>query len=138
MMEARPIIVDETGLILGGNMRYKVLQHMGYKEVQDSWVKHISDLTEDQKKEFVIKDNISFGEWDFEVLEDGWSDNPLEEWGLDIPITVEAPVKDVEEKELHPYRQAHILLSFRPEDINQIMDVISSIECEYEIEQTAN
>lgn len=84
MMSLRPIIYDENKIILGGNMRYRALQHLGMKEVSADWVKSASELTEEQKKEFVIKDNNSFGEYDFDLLANEWSDLPLEEWGVDL------------------------------------------------------
>lgn len=64
MMSLRPIIADEDGIILGGNMRYKALLDLGYTEVPDDWVKRTSDMTEEEKKEFLIKDNVNYGEWD--------------------------------------------------------------------------
>ena len=85
MMELRPIIVDEDGVILGGNMRYQALQYLGYKELEDKWVKRASDLTEEQKKEFIVKDNVGFGEWDWDALANEWDDLPLVDWGLDLP-----------------------------------------------------
>lgn len=85
MMALRPIIYDENNVILGGNMRYRALQHLGMKEVPADWVKSANELNEEQKKEFVIKDNNSFGEYDFELLANEWDDCPLQEWGVDLP-----------------------------------------------------
>jgi ParB-like chromosome segregation protein Spo0J len=83
MMQLRPIVVDETMTILGGNMRLKACIEAGFKEV---WIVKASELTEEQKKEFIIKDNVGFGEWDWDMLANEWSSNELESWGLDIPI----------------------------------------------------
>jgi len=66
-------------------MRYQALQYLGYKELEDKWVKRASDLTEEQKKEFIVKDNVGFGEWDWDVLANEWDDLPLVDWGLDLP-----------------------------------------------------
>ena len=85
MMELRPMVVDETNTVLGGNMRLNAIKALGMTEIPDEWVKKASDLTEDQKKEFVIKDNSGFGEWDWEILGSEWSDEPLADWGLDLP-----------------------------------------------------
>ena len=85
MLELRPIIVDENFIVQGGNMRLKALQELKYKDIPDEWVKQVSDLTEDQKKEFIIKDNVGFGEWDFDDLANNWDVEKLNEWGLDIP-----------------------------------------------------
>lgn len=85
MMELRPIIVDENNVIQGGNMRYQALKALNYKELPETWVKQGKDLTPEQWREFVIKDNVGFGEWDFEQLANEWDADLLEEWGLVIP-----------------------------------------------------
>lgn len=85
MLEIRPIIYDENNIILGGNMRYQALLKLGYKEAPESWFKCATDLTEDEKRQFVITDNGSFGDWDFDILANGWDDLPLDDWGIDLP-----------------------------------------------------
>lgn len=85
MMELRPIIIDENNVIQGGNMRFKALQHLGFKDIPDTWVKQGKDLTPEQWREFVIKDNVGFGEWDFEQLTNEWDTEQLSDWGLDVP-----------------------------------------------------
>lgn len=85
MMALRPIIVDSEGLILGGNMRFKALKELGYKEVPDEWVKRDSELTEAEKQRFIIADNVGFGEYDWDILANEWEKDDLIEWGLDIP-----------------------------------------------------
>jgi len=84
MMLLRPIIIDDEGTILGGNMRYKALQELGYKEIPDEWVKKASELTEEEKQRFIITDNVQLGAWDWDMLEEGWDKELLVEWGLDI------------------------------------------------------
>ena len=84
MLELRPIIVDDTGLILGGNMRYRAIKELGL-ELKDKWVKKASDLTEEEKKRFVIEDNVPFGEWDWENLANEWNEEELVDWGIDLP-----------------------------------------------------
>jgi hypothetical protein len=83
MLELRPIVIDENNIVLGGNMRLKACQELGLKDVPTIYAK---DLTEDQKKEFIIKDNVGFGEWNWDDLANSWDDEKLVEWGLDIPI----------------------------------------------------
>jgi DNA modification methylase len=83
MLELRPIIVDENNVVLGGNMRLQALKALGYKDIPDKWVMKASDLTEDQKKEFIIKDNIGFGEWDFDILANEFDYEKLTEWGFE-------------------------------------------------------
>jgi len=85
MMELRPIIVDDDGIIQGGNMRYKALRELGYSEVPDGWVKQGRDLTPEQWREFVVKDNLGYGEWDYELLANDYNIDELTDWGLDIP-----------------------------------------------------
>jgi ParB-like chromosome segregation protein Spo0J len=81
MLEIRPIVVNTDMIILGGNMRYKACKEAGIKEVP---VIIADNLTEEQQKEFLIKDNTSGGEWDWEVLANEWDSEQLEAWGLDL------------------------------------------------------
>jgi ParB-like chromosome segregation protein Spo0J len=81
MLNIRPIVVNQDMIILGGNMRYKACKEAGLKEIPI--IK--TDLTEDQQREFLIKDNTSGGEWDWEVLANEWDSEQLADWGLDIP-----------------------------------------------------
>jgi len=85
MMELRPMVVNTDGVVLGGNMRLKALQELGFKEVPDEWVKRAEDLTEDEARRFIIADNVGFGEHDWETLANEWDAAELEDWGLDIP-----------------------------------------------------
>lgn len=85
MMELRPIVVDENFIVQGGNMRLKALTELGYKEIPDEWVKQAKDFSEDELKEFIIKDNVGFGEWDWDDLANNWDVEKLEDWGLNIP-----------------------------------------------------
>ncbi len=85
MMELRPIIVDEAGIILGGNMRYEAIKSLKMAEFPDAWVKRVEELTEDQKKEFIVKDNVGFGDWDWDAIANEWDELPLDDWGLDVP-----------------------------------------------------
>lgn len=94
MMELRPIIIDESNTVLGGNMRLRALQDLGMTEVPESWIKKESELTEEQKREFIIKDNVGFGEWDWDILANEWDEKELDEWGLDIDFKKEDVVDD--------------------------------------------
>ena len=97
MMEFRPIVVNDDGMILGGNMRYRALLDLGYKEVPDNWVKKASDLTDDEKRRFIIVDNLSFGEHDWDALANEWDSEELEAWGLDLPVDFNAGDQEAEE-----------------------------------------
>lgn len=65
-------------------MRYRVLQDLGYKEIPDEWVKHADELTEDEKRRFIIADNVGFGDWDWDELANSWDLKELEDWGLEV------------------------------------------------------
>jgi len=82
MLELRPIVVNDDMVVLGGNMRLKACKEAGLKEVP---VIKASTLTEEQQKEFIIKDNVGFGEWDWSTLANEWDSTKLEEWGMDLP-----------------------------------------------------
>ena len=83
MLSIREIVVDETMTVLGGNMRLLALKKSGAKECT---AKIVTGLTPEQKREFIIKDNAAFGEWDMDLLSSSiWSDLPLVDWGVDLP-----------------------------------------------------
>ena len=81
MLKLRPIVVDEDMIVLGGNMRLKASKEAGLKEV---WIDIAEGLTEEQKKEFIVKDNVGFGEWEWDMLANEWDSSQLTEWGLDV------------------------------------------------------
>ena len=81
MLKLRPIVVDEDFMVLGGNMRLKASKDAGLKEV---WIDIAEGLTEEQKKEFIVKDNVGFGEWEWDMLGNEWDSVQLAEWGLDV------------------------------------------------------
>jgi DNA modification methylase len=93
MLELRPIVIDENNIVLGGNMRLKACTEAGLTDVPVIYAK---DLTEEQKKEFIIKDNVGYGEWDWDDLANNWDEQLLTEWGLDIP-NFEPEVLEAEE-----------------------------------------
>ena len=82
MLEARPLVIDEDNVVLGGNMRLKALKAAGVFEIP---VKRVEGWTAKQKKEFIIKDNLGYGEWDWELVANIWEVEEIAEWGLDIP-----------------------------------------------------
>jgi len=85
MLELRPIVVDQHSTVVGGNMRYRALEHLGYVEVDESWIKRVEDFTEAELREFIIKDNLAFGDWDWDELANSWDEQDLTDWGLDFP-----------------------------------------------------
>ena len=82
MLKLRPIVVDEDMIVLGGNMRLKASKDAGLKEV---WIEVAEGLTEEQKKEFIVKDNVGFGEWDWDMLANEWNVLELMDWGVNVP-----------------------------------------------------
>ena len=81
MLKIRPIVVNEDMIILGGNMRFKACKEAGLKEVP---IIKTSGLSEEKQREFLIKDNIAGGEWDWNLLANEWDELKLTEWGLDV------------------------------------------------------
>ena len=82
MLEIRPIVVNADMIVLGGNMRLKACKEAGLKEIP---IIFADDLTEEQQREFIIKDNVGFGEWDWEMIANEWDSEQLDEWGLEVP-----------------------------------------------------
>jgi site-specific DNA-methyltransferase (adenine-specific) len=98
MLELRPIVVDENNIVLGGNMRLKACKEAGLKEV---YIVKAENLTELQKDEFIVKDNVGFGEWDWDMLANEWDTEKLDEWGLDLPVDLS--VQEILEAEEDDY-----------------------------------
>lgn len=86
MLEIRPIVVNNDMMVLGGNMRLKAIQEIGLKEIP---IIKAENLTEEQQREFLIKDNVGFGEWDWDALANDWDADELEMWALDVPKMVD-------------------------------------------------
>ena len=94
MLEIRPIVVDKDNIVLGGNMRLRACQEAGLKEVH---IIQADKLTEKQQREFIIKDNVGFGEWDWNDLANEWDTEELEDWGLDLPVDFAVEELEAEE-----------------------------------------
>lgn len=98
MMDKRPIVcvTDTDGKLypLGGNMRLKALQELNYKDIPENWVTLADEWSVEQRNEFVIKDNVGFGEWDWDDLANNWDSEKLTDWGLDIPNFAIIPSED--------------------------------------------
>ena len=100
MLYKRPMVVDEDGVVLGGNMRLKALTELKYKQVP---VVRADDWTEEQKKQFIILDNVGFGDWDWDELANTWDGEKLVEWGLEVPVLDEKAEIDEQEIEFSEY-----------------------------------
>ena len=97
MLDLRPIVVNQDMIVLGGNMRLKACEEAGLTEVP---IIFADNLTPDQEKEFIIKDNSSFGEWDWDLLANEWTTDNLQDLGIDVPtFDIEEPIDESPEKE---------------------------------------
>lgn len=85
-LKLRPIVIDAKGVIIAGNMRFRALLELGYKEVPDDWVRTADDFTVEQVKRFMITDNVGYGEWDWDIIGNEWDAKELDAWGLSIPV----------------------------------------------------
>jgi len=94
MLEARPIVVDKENVVLGGNMRLKAAKEAGLSEVPI----YRSEWSHDKSSEFIIKDNVGFGEWDWDLLANEWDVYPLEDWGLDVWTPDKEESSEIEEE----------------------------------------
>ena len=103
MLEIRPIVVDNDNIVLGGNMRLRACKEAGLKEVH---IIKADQLTEKQQREFIIKDNVGFGEWDWDDLANEWDVDELEDWGLDLPVLLneDSEIKDISDTIDNLYR----------------------------------
>jgi DNA modification methylase len=109
MLEIRPIVVNADMIVLGGNMRLKACKEAGLKEVS---IIFADDLTQEEQKQFIIKDNVGFGEWDWEQLANEWDVDQIQEWGLDIPDfgVTELPAAEEDDYEMPEELHTDIVL----------------------------
>jgi ParB-like chromosome segregation protein Spo0J len=129
MLQLRPIVVNDDMVVLGGNMRLRAVQEVGLKEVP---IIKASDLTEEQQKEFIIKDNVGFGEWDWDVLANEWEPELLTEWGLDVwqqPVEVDYSLLDEEDlsdelSDMADGVKKAIQIEFEPDHYEEATEVV--------------
>jgi ParB-like chromosome segregation protein Spo0J len=105
MLALRPIVIDEGGMVLGGNMRYLACKTAGIEKVP---VVRAVDLTEEQKAEFIVKDNAPMGEWDYDALANQYDTEELADWGVDIPTMGDED--DEDEDEPAPRKAAELVI----------------------------
>ena len=140
MLKLRPIVVNENNIILGGNMRYRASVDAGLQEV---YIVQANNLSEKQQEEFVIKDNSSFGEWDWDILANEWDIKELSDWGLDLPKIYfdedkEPEIdRDIFDQELDIYINAkvkQITLYFNADEYEQAVKDLTEIREKENIE----
>ena len=127
MLEIRPIVVNNEMMVLGGNMRLKAIQEIGLKEIP---IIKAENLTEEQEREFLIKDNVGFGEWDWDALANDWDYKELVDWALDVPKMLD-PEQFGEDFSLadgdkSPFQQ--ITFTLADEQATQIKNAIADIK----------
>ena len=132
MMQARPIIVDENWLILAGHQRLKALQALDYKSIPNNWVKQVKDFTAEEKKEFIVRDNISNGNWLWDVFEDDpfWQDEPYLDWlgKEESDIDLDEFFKDPEGSAGGGEENSTIVLEYTQEDYDALMEKFGEME----------
>jgi|APSaa5957512493_1039668.scaffolds.fasta_scaffold01710_12 hypothetical protein len=112
MLKLRPIVVNKEMVVLGGNMRLKACIDAGLKEI---WVAKAEDLTPEQEQEFIIKDNVSFGEWDWDIIANDWDTQEIEDWGVDL-IFFDKKEDELDEK----YSEKIGQVTYEPKESNHI------------------
>ncbi len=125
MLKLRPIVVNNEMGILGGNMRYKACVELGLKDV---WIIKVKDLTDKQMEEFVIKDNVGFGEWDWDILANQFDNKELTDWGLDVWQTNDETNLDDffnEEIKLEEKENTKIVLEYNKEDYETVVNILN-------------
>jgi len=126
MLELRPIVVDENNIILGGNMRHKACIEAGLKEV---FIVQAKNLTELQKDEFIVKDNVGFGEWNWDILANEWDSEDLENWGLTInnfePSNIDLD-SFFEEDNTNKEDKFKITLEYTEDDFNAVQEALKN------------
>jgi len=125
MLKLRPIVVNNEMGILGGNMRYKACVELGLKDV---WIIKVKDLTDKQMEEFVIKDNVGFGEWDWDILANQFDNKELTDWGLDVWQTNDETNLDDffnEEIELEEKENTKIILEYNKQDYETVVNILN-------------
>jgi len=122
MMKERPLVLvtDTDGKLmpLGGNMRLRALKELKYTDISDDWISIVDNWTDEQKRQFIVKDNLSYGEWDFDLLTAEYDKDELIEWGMDLYEF--ADIEEIEEN-----------------DTKEKNGVLLNIEFEGETEKTA-
>lgn len=118
MTMVRPLIINQENMILGGNQRYMAMKELGFTTVPCQKV----DWSEERQQEFLIKDNLNFGEWNWDDLANDFAQEDLQDWGLDLPKMTE-----VEEDTEPTIETENITLEYTPEEYQQVKTALSKI-----------
>lgn len=123
-LKLRPIIYDNNNVIIGGNMRYRALVALEYKTIPDEWTRRADELTKEERREFIVIDNIEAGTWDFDVLTSEYTNLELISWGFDFPVD---PVD--EDEEPHPISHG---FKIQCDDLDQLIELCELLDIETE------
>jgi hypothetical protein len=125
MAQVRPIVVNQDMIVLGGNMRLKAMKEAGWKEAPVAVV----DWDEDKQRQFIIKDNVGFGEWDWDMLANEWDAESLGDWGLSVPTYVNADIDldaFFEEDNTEKNGKHKIVLEYSEDDYNAVIEALKN------------
>jgi len=122
MLEIRPIVVNEEMTVLGGNMRLRACIEAGLTDVH---IIKANELSDEQQKEFIVKDNVSFGEWNWDELANDWDETLLADWGLDLVVKQNWDNLDyINEAEQPNFRKDNVITIIVPEEfINEVKEI---------------
>ena len=128
MLELRPIVVNNDMVVLGGNMRLKACKEAGLKEVP---IIKASELTPEQEKEFIVKDNVGFGEWDWDMIANEWDSELLNEWAMDVwqpeeNLELDDFFEQEDEIEDSKIESNTIVLNYSEDDYNLIIEELKN------------
>ena len=123
-MNIRPIVVDKDNIIIAGNMRFRALRALEYKSVPIDWVLYTKDLTEEERRRFIVIDNMSMGHFEWDILTGQYSEEELIDWGLDLPVD---PIPEAEEvpPESHGFK-------IKCDDLDELIELRELLNAETE------
>ena len=121
-MKLNPIKVDQDKIIIAGNMRYRALLALEFKSIPDEWIQDASDLTEEERRRFIIIDNLGYGFTDWDIITSHYNEEELVEWGMDLPIQVEDVTED-------PPPISHAF-KIKCEDMDELIELREMLDCE--------
>tara|TARA_B110000285_G_scaffold225109_1_gene282863 strand:+ start:124 stop:720 length:597 start_codon:yes stop_codon:yes gene_type:complete len=127
MLEIRPIVIDEDNVILGGNMRFKACIEAGLAKVPTL---KVNSLSKEEKQEFIIKDNVGFGTWDWEILTEEWDTALLDDWGLELGVNLDSEDFDedfnLEDGDKSPFQQ--ITFTLADEQAERVKAILADVK----------
>lgn len=124
MLKVRPLILDEHNIILAGNMRYKAAKELGFKSLP---VVYASNLTDDEQRELLLKNNMSYGEWDWEMITSNFDMTDIRDWGLEVPsFFFDDDVEpEIEEEEVNRIKVFNIMVDRA--DYSRLLDDLNAV-----------